>query len=289
MLLSVPQTQPSPRTFRDFRFFWSWETIFVAIGTIALACLEMDLVPKNAAFYWWVSDFKFWIVIALGILIVVPPVLAKGLLHLRNRDAAAKFNIEFATALTAMSSRTANLIHKMKELSAGNVTHAYVNHTLTECQSYFQARRTIGGRPVEHDSVRVDVGYFELKIGPGAHKLERVGTTAAESKDFTHVLSTKGTSIARSWVDSIEAGQRLWLDLNDPTLSETLKCNSTSVTTYRVAMALPVFAERKDTEVIGMLMVLSSSELALEESDVHLIRAFAWHIAAASYAEKTIS
>ena len=269
--------------FADLKYFFSRETFVVLVGTIVVAVVELSLIPKNWRLYDFVTDWKLLVMIVAVALIILPPPITKGMLHLRSRDENAKNLAEMEIALSALHARTSHLISKVREVRDGVVTNAYARHSLSECKGYFEARRTVGGVSVEHSGVHVEVVYYQLSVKPGGSKLERKLSTSDEPLTVNNTISTRGGDAAKKLVERISAGEVLWVpDMTSGNSREALGIKADHIDNFAVALGVPVFQDKSiNQEVKGMLLVTSSNQQALLESDAHMIKSYAWFLSVA--------
>lgn len=276
-------TRPGIHSISDLKYFVSVETYFVILGTAVLAVLEGNLIPKSWVFYDWVTDWKILLLIGAILLIALPPTLAKGVLHLRSRDSNAKKNAELSAALTAIHSRTSNLVSKVKESERGEVTNTYRNHSIRECQSYFASRRTVGGRSVDHSGVYIEVVYYELTVRQGGSKLERKYWTSDNPFTLNGTLSSRGSSKSKAVVERIARGEAIWEDdFADSDAAEAFGVTAANASNFVIALGVPILRDRTGEDgIAGMLLVTSSDHDALVRTDEALVRAYAWFLSVA--------
>lgn len=261
------------------------------MGTAVLGVLELGLVPRAWPLTGWLTDWKWIVFLVAVLLIIIPPAVAKGTLHLRSRDQSAKKNAELSAALTAIHSRTSNLVSKVRESGRGEATGAYAHHSVKECQAYFAARRTVGGRSVDHSGVHIEVAYYGLTMKQGGAKLERKSFTSDDPNTPRPTISTRGTPRSKKLVEAIMQGEIVWEpDLRNSNISEVFGITSDNADMYSAALAVPVHRDRAGQRgVAGMLFVTTSDSDTLLRSDEPLIRAYAWFLAVAMALDDNIS
>jgi hypothetical protein len=276
----VATSKPRVQRWSDLQFFFSWESVLVVIGTAVFAALELNLIPRTNPLSDWVNDWKIPIVIFAIALILFPPVIAKGFLHLATLDGNVKTSAELSAALTAIQSRTSNLVSKVHELGDGTITNAYLHHSLRSCQAYFEARRVVAGQPIDHTGVYVEVVYYELTIRPGGSKLERKASTSDDPLALKGTISTRGNAKAKKMVEDIARGDTVWVpNLGDKLAAEALGITKDNAAKHMRALGVPVLSSRRDgADVLGMLLVTSSNEASLLPADDKLIKNYAWFL-----------
>lgn len=276
----MTKTRPGFQRSSDLRFFFSRESVLVAIGTIALGVVEFSLVPAELPLAAWIAEWRTLVVTGSLGLILVPPALATGFVHLRARDSGAKRNIEMSTALVAINSRTSHLIPKLREVDRGEISGAYKNHSIRECQAYFAARRTVGGQVVDHSGVHIEVIFYQLKVQPWGNKLQRKHTSSDEPFSLSGEITARGKGNSKNVVEAMSSGTSWWApDLTVLAQAAALGVPKKQGDRYVVALGVPVWRENSGAEgVAGMLLVTSSDRGTLLESDESFLRAIAWFL-----------
>jgi len=152
----------------DARYFFSVETLLVLVGTAALAVmglpeLRVQVRPLVPPMLW---DFgKDWVLVVVIIsagCVVLPPPIAKGVLHLRQRRAGLYRNAELSAVTGGLSDRIANLITKAKRTMEGNFDNQYQNHTLEKCCDFFRTRAHRDLPGLQNAAIEVYSTYFEF-------------------------------------------------------------------------------------------------------------------------------
>ena len=274
---------------KDLRYFLQWELVFVFVGTAGFAVLEGDVISRTWSLFWFIVDWKVPVIVALVALIVLPPALSKGWLHLRARRNTGLRNVEMATALYGLQSRAANLIVKMQEAFAGKATNTYQHHSLQDCQKYFATRPL----PENHnrlDTVIVEANYYALEVKSRSKLLERKLFTNTDATRMRPSFSTRGTGEDQLAVERISNAKHIYCqDLREEEFTRPLKILNGAERPYRTFLSVPVLRDRQsqgDDRVIGMLSVNVSHPGIIHESDQHILNAYAWFLSAAFAADE---
>lgn len=272
----------------DLHFFFSWDVLPVLVGTVCLAVLELGTLPARWPLHWFIEDYKIQVIILLGMLIVLPPPIANGFNHLKDREAAVARNVEAAAGYRGLGSRAANLIGKIRESIAGTVTDQYQTHLLIECQKYFESRPMPDGtdRP---DDFRVETSYYGLKVNSRSKLLERKLFTHSDASRMRSTFSNRTAGEGLYAVEKISAGEYVFCaDVADAKYAAPLSILDGESREYRTFLSLPVMRDRKsvgDQRVIGMLSVNVTHLGVIHESDHNILEVYAWFLSAAFEAD----
>jgi hypothetical protein len=245
-------------------------------------------LPATWPFTWFVADYKLLFIVGFAALVVLPPPIARGIDHLRERDDAARKNAESAVALRAVGSRASNLILKMREAFAGTTSNTYQNHLLNECKAYFESRPMLGSadRP---DDVRVEATFYAAKVTGQGRLLERKLYTNAEPSRMRSTFSNRGGEEGRKTIEAIWNGRYVYCpDVQDPKSAVELSIIDGADRPYRTFLTVPVFRDRKasgDGRILGVLSVNASRLGIIHESDHNILEAYAWFLSAACEAD----
>ena len=275
---------------KDLLFFVNSDTVPVLIGTIGLAFLELGELPADSPFSWFVNDYKLAIVLVLVGLAVLPPPIARGMAHLRDRDDAARKTAENATAFRALGSRASNFVLKLREAFAGQSSNTYQHHLLNECKAYFESR-PMKGASERPDNVRVEAAFYGARVTGQARLLERKLYTNAEPSRMRTNFSSRGAANGegRSTIERIWGGGYVFCgDVADPDLAAAHHIHNGDERPYRTFLSVPVFRDRKalgDGRILGMLSVNVSHTGVVHESDHNILEVYAWFLAAALEAD----
>ncbi|MGA5644124.1 GAF domain-containing protein [Microbacterium sp. NPDC088796] len=271
---------------KDLRFFLHWEGIAVVLGGVGLVAFEFWEIPLDWPLAWFVEDYRLWIVIALALLVGLPPTIARGLDHLRARDEAARAQVEVGTVLYAIELRLLNLVSKIREAFAGQHTNTYQHHTLNECKSYFSTRASEVAK-----TCIIDVNYYRLTRSGSAISLERaLFTGSAHSRMRSTFSNAPGASReAKRLVKTISEGNSVFCpDVTEVEHTEALHIKDGADRPYRTFLTVPVFRDKKSgasERVIGMLSINSTHVDTLSASDAAILKVYAWLLAAAFEAD----
>jgi len=269
---------------KDLLYFLNWESIPVAVGTFVLAILELNVLSPDWAIATFVDDWK-WTVLTVAIAaILLPPIFAKGTLHLRSRQRAGEMSAETAWILRGVQSRASNLILKFREAFAGEASSQYQAHLMEECKSYFETRasRQPDGKSRQ---IQVEVAYYAVDRRSRSTLLSRKKFTQTDPSRGRPNFSSNGNAEAKLAVETIVSGHVVFCaDVHDSIDAAVLKIEDGPSRQYRSLLSVPIFRDRKSSEderVIGMLSATSSHTDSIFESDQAILQTYAWFLAAA--------
>ncbi|MGN7969311.1 hypothetical protein [Microbacterium sp. 22296] len=278
----VPARWQGPR---DLRFFIAnAELWFVVPGTIVLAFVEFQLYPSPSGLADFVQGWKWQIVLASLLLILLPPIVARGVQHLRTREGYNRRSGAQSFALESVRGRASYLIAKLRQVEAGERTNEYLVHTLSACNTYFRGRTFSGTETVDGRSARIDVAYFKRADATQTQMYKKLKTNDGSSAPWAVTVSSRQNETTRQLIATVNSGQtslspadfELW---GSPFLSGDH--------TYVTGVGVPVFDSPKDDrQVVGLLLAISDDKAALHTSDHEYLETQGWMIAVAIAAER---
>lgn len=275
---------------RDIGFFLHWEGLAVALGGLGLAALEFWRIPADWPLKYFVADYRIWIVVALALVVGLPPTIARGFDHLRARSDAGLAQIEVAAALYGVEIRLMNLVSKLREAFAGHRSNTYQNHTLSDCKAYFTTRASKARGSGE--TCVVEVNYYALTRSNTSTSLTRALFTGGGHPGMRATFSTaaRASEEAKLLVRTIASGDKVFCrDVLDAKEASALKLNEPEKRPYRTFLSIPVLRDKEsphDQRVIGMLSINATHVDALTASDAAILKVYAWALAAAFEADR---
>jgi hypothetical protein len=282
---SVTVRPMRPISLKDLRFFASGETLLVAAGTALLTAMELNLLPASWQITWFINDWKAAVVVVSISLILAPPALSKGFLHLRSREHQAVKNAELGVAMRGIQSRASHLVTKVREVAQGETTTAYLSHSIHECRDYFAKRRSEDAR-LRSQNPRVEAVYYQLRTTNSTKAFERKNNTCANPNEIQGTLSSRGSTEVQSLVKRIMSGNAQYYSEKSGLAKIFIDVPNTELP-VTVAMAVPVLRDRDEGDVTGMLVLMASEEHLLQQSDEEFIRSYAWFVSLAQVLDQT--
>lgn len=259
-----------------------------ALGVAALAAVEYQFLKENfPGVQSYIDDNKSWIV-PWGLALSAAPTIASKFFErlktrreqaVMKRDETRRFSKFLADYV---QKRVKYLIPKAREVHRGVVSDEYSKNVLTDCESYFKARK-------EGITVRA---YYYAMVGSG-----RVGSRRLEYKlgnrDSPDAGRSKFSENARSLDEAKLTVQRICegimvycRDVDDPKCVEELKLDPKRTRVYKSFLSVPIYRDGNH-EVIGMFSVNCDEPGILREVDQHVVKTFAWFLSASLAMDET--
>lgn len=253
-----------------------------ALGVLTLAVVEYQFLEDRLP---WLQDLidkhKLWVVPTGLVLSAVPTIISTLLDKLRTRRELAEAMVEETRRFTKFQTdyvqkRVKYMIPKAREVARGYVSDEYSKNVLTDCESYFKARK---------EGITVRAYYYSVAGGGrvGSRRMEyKLGdrdSPAAGRPKFSE--SDKDSAEARYTVTAIHDKKVIYCgDTKDEAFIRDLKLDPKRVRVYRSFITVPIFKD-SGHDVIGMFSVNCDEVDILRLVDQHAVRTFAWFLSAA--------
>lgn len=257
-----------------------------AVGVTTLAAVEYQFLQQHfPSIQTYIDGHKAWVVPAGLVLSALPPALSQflGRLQTRREEAVMKRDEtrRFSKFLADyVQKRVKYLIPKAREVARGVVSDEYTKNVLTDCESYFKARK---------EGVTVRAYYYAVASGrQGSRRLEyKLGNREHNAGRSVFGESSKASSEEKNTVARIFAGEALYCrDTDGPDCISELKLVTKRERVYKSFLSVPIYKDGNH-EVVGMFSVNCDELGVLREVDQHVVKTFAWFLSAALAIDET--
>lgn len=264
--------------------------VALVLGTTSLAIVGIDDVRSelSSVFPLWLwqlgASNKVVVVALLALLTLIPTWAAQLQRRLLQLEGAQKRSLELSTAARGITNRLAHLTTKARDVHAGEVDDRYVVHTLDQACKYFK-ERAIKAYDVD-PSERIEACLLRANWpGNGRDFFERERQTHIDKNEFGFKLSSHNNQAARMVIDTLLRDGYFFAHEGATLSAFHAAIGATETGTPFVEyLVVPVFSDRKNeatTRVSGALILMSTHQSMLWETDYHLLHTYGWCISAA--------
>lgn len=262
--------------------------LLTALGIVTLAAVEYQFLNDEfPRIQNYIDNNKSWIVPSGLALSAVPTIFSKFFEKLKTRrehvvmkrDEARRFNKFLADYV---QKRVKYLIPKAREVHRGVISDEYSKNVLTDCESYFKARK---------EGITVRAYYYAIAGSgrAGSRRLEyRLGNRdSPDAGRSTFSEAPRSLDESKFTVKRICEGVMVYCrDVEDPKCIEELKLDPKRTRVYKSFLSVPIYRDGNH-EVIGMFSVNCDELGILREADQQVVRTFAWFLAVSRAMDET--